>query len=192
MKSLGPWNSYYYYNVLLPLHHNTTGPSSPIPTPPQINHFPPTHQAQSKNKITPRHGLLKIILVGHDQDNIFLRCVAIKIAVSVVSVEFDQQQEISNHSFVSTWKTDNALKDRFEISFIAIPSFIVVFGIVFVTYGIDSFNPIIIKAKMPLKNYLLSSCPIILPQWYSEDFWKYISSNMNESGTASTNLPVSL
>ena len=75
---------------------------------------------------------------------------AIKIAVSIVSVDFDQQQEISHHSFVSTWKTD-ALKDRFEIFFITISSLIVVLGIAFITHVIDLFNPTIIKAKMPLK-----------------------------------------
>ena len=81
--------------------------------------------------------------------NIFLRCVAIKIAVSIVSVDFDQQQDLSPLICQYLENRRSKVKDHFEIFFITILSLIVVLEIAFITHGIDFFNPTIIEAKMP-------------------------------------------
>ena len=48
----------------------------------------------------------------------------------------------------------------------------------FVTYGIDSFKPTLMKQTMPLYSSPLLSQPIISPSKYSRLFWKYVSSKI--------------
>ena len=48
----------------------------------------------------------------------------------------------------------------------------------FISYGIDSFKPTIMKQTMPLYSSPSSSQPIISPQKYSWRFCKYISSKI--------------